>query len=211
MPGCNRWPCTPTLTRVAGSSLGSPAPTVPAGAGRIRRSPIVPPRGRTDGLRISHLTQALANRHPPPAGPSESAVQSAVVAWLVARGWSIERVADTASREHGVDILARRSRQRLAAEVKGYPSETYSTGELAGQPRKYHPASQARTYLGDALLSILVLRGTIPDALLILALPDVGSYPGLVDKVEESLTHLGVWVLLVARDGSIAVRAAGKP
>lgn len=71
----------------------------------------------------------------------EGNVQAAVVAHLAAEGWRILRVADTHSREHGVDIQARRRGTRLLVEVKGYPSSTYARGDKAGQPKKYGTGS----------------------------------------------------------------------
>ncbi len=59
----------------------------------------------------SHLGLAARDRVGSPSRPadlswaSEGAVQAAVVAWLKAADWTIERAADTQSREHGVDIL----------------------------------------------------------------------------------------------------------
>lgn len=137
------------------------------------------------------------------AWSSEAAVQSAVVTWLVGQGWSIVRVADTASREHGVDVVARRAGTDLLVEVKGYPSSTYATGDRAGQPRKWHPASQARTYFGDALLAVLVMRDASPDADVMLALPDVPGYRGLFDKVRASLDAVRVQVVFVSQAGDV--------
>ncbi len=135
--------------------------------------------------------------------PGEAPVQSAVVAWLVSQGWSIVRVAQTSSREHGVDVVARRNGKELGVEVKGYPADTYSTGERAGQPRKYHPASQARTYFGDALLAVLTMRDETPTSEVALALPDVQGYRGLVEKVAQALLTLRIRVLFVGRDGVV--------
>jgi Holliday junction resolvase len=54
----------------------------------------------------------------------EGNVQAAVVSDLAANGWRIRRVANTATSEHGVDIEADRSGERLLIEVKGYPGAT---------------------------------------------------------------------------------------
>lgn len=62
----------------------------------------------------------------------EGNVQAAVVAHLSGQGSSSVRVADTASRERGADIVARRGQQRLVVEVKGYPSSVYPRGERSG-------------------------------------------------------------------------------
>jgi hypothetical protein len=42
----------------------------------------------------------------PDVGLPEATVQSFVVSYLVGEGWQIVRVADTASRERGIDVLA---------------------------------------------------------------------------------------------------------
>jgi hypothetical protein len=111
------------------------------------------------------------------------------------------RVADTASREHGVDIVARRRGVDLLVEVKGCPSETYSTGDRAGQARRYNPVTKARTYFGNALLAVLTMRDEAPEADIILALPGGQTCRGPIDKVKGSVAALRIRVLLVARDG----------
>ena len=138
--------------------------------------------------------------------PGESSVQSSVVSWLVGEGWRITRVADTKAREHGVDVTASRGADRLLVEVKGHPSDRYATGERTGQPRKWDPNAQVRTYFGDALLALLRMRDANPGASICLALPDKRTYAGLVDQVEPSLRHLGVTVLLVGAAGEVRIR-----
>jgi len=139
----------------------------PRDGSQPQRSPGAPPSsqaGAADEPRDAH------------DWPSESFVQAAIVAELAGRGWRIERVAHTSSREHGIDVLARRDGVRLMVEAKGYPSDVYTAGVLAGQPWKWHPASQARTYFGDALLSVLTMRDEAPDAIVVIALPHVQGY-----------------------------------
>lgn len=92
----------------------------------------------------------------------EESVQAKVVAWLEGAGWVIERAADTQSHEHGPDIIATTGDRRLAIEVKGYPQATYETGAKAGEPKRWHPAAQARTYFGNAVHTGLVMRDSMP-------------------------------------------------
>jgi len=153
--------------------------------------------------RSTRVAAAVSTSVPADGWPGEGPVQSAVVAWLVSQGWSIVRVAHTSSREHGVDVIARRDGAELGVEVKGYPAETYSTGDRAGQQRKYHPASQARTYFGDALLAVLSMRDASADSEVALALPDVAGYRGLAERVGGSLLALRIRVLFVSRDGEV--------
>ena len=100
-----------------------------------------------------------------PNGPTEFAegpidwyweghVQSLLVSHLTKDGWSIRRVADTASKEHGCDIEAVRDGVRLLVEVKGYPSSIYTHGPREGQARTVGSVpTQARAYFSHALLS----------------------------------------------------------
>jgi Holliday junction resolvase-like predicted endonuclease len=140
----------------------------------------------------------------------EEGVQAAVVAWLEAAGWATERVADTAAREHGEDIVARLGSRRLAVEVKGYPQAAYERGEKAGTPKKWHPAGQARTYFATAVHTALVMRDAQPGTEVAIALPDVPGYRGLLRQVEASLAELAVRVFVVGPAGSVR-ELATKP
>jgi hypothetical protein len=137
----------------------------------------------------------------------EGRVQATVVRWLAAEGWDILRVADTASRERGVDIEARRHGQRLLVEVKGYPSPTYQRGAAAGEPKRYGAATQGRTYFGNALLSGMLMRTDDPDAGVTLAFPDVPTFRGLAERTAVPLRAAGISVWLVAQDGTMAAVA----
>jgi hypothetical protein len=111
-----------------------------------------------DGLRghlVNRISDVVLPMRPAPIQPSsrssewswEGNVQSRVATHLAATGWSIVRVADTAGREQGVDIVAERDEQRLLAEVKGWPSTTYAHGERVGQPKPTRPSTQAAIWL----------------------------------------------------------------
>lgn len=134
----------------------------------------------------------------------EGHVQSAVVAWLAETGWAIERVADTKAREHGPDILARRGERRIAVEVKGYPQPVYASGEMAGQPKKWHTASQARTYFATAVHAAMVMRDSLDGVEIAIALPDAPTYRTLATQVRSSLAALGITLLVVSVDKRVA-------
>jgi hypothetical protein len=146
----------------------------------------------------------------------EGNVQQRLVAWLVEQGWHIEGEADTQTGQHGVDIRAVRGPERLAVEVKGHPQATYARGERAGQPRRWHPAAQVRTYFGNAIHAALVMRDSLPETQIALAFPSVG-YGGLLDQVHQSLIDLGILVFVVREDGRVLdpfgwrLRLPGKP
>lgn len=133
----------------------------------------------------------------------EGSIQVAVVSWLEAAGWTIEKVADTTSGEHGPDIVASTGSRRLAVEVKGYPQPTYARGARAGEPKKWHPAAQARTYFGTAIHVALIMRDSLADTEVAIALPDVPGYRSLLEQVHASLAELRVRVFLVSANGSV--------
>lgn len=134
----------------------------------------------------------------------EGNVQSRVATYLAGAGWSIIRVADTAQRERGVDIIAERGGQRLLVEAKGWPSSTYARGEHAGQPKQTQPSTQASIWFAEGLVT-LIRRGGTPGAHLGLALPDIQRYRTLLDEVEWALGRLGITVFLVSAQGAVEV------
>jgi hypothetical protein len=93
--------------------------------------------------------------------------------------------------------------RRLAVEVKGYPQATYESGAKAGEPKKWHPAAQARTYFGNALHAALVMHDGMPGTEVAIALPDQPSNRTLVDQVRASLAELKIRAFLVGPDGSV--------
>jgi hypothetical protein len=151
---------------------------------------------------------------PAPSSPSatgnsswlwEGNVQAALARYLEAQGWHIDRQADTAHHERGYDLVASMQDRRLAVEVKGYPERTYSRGAKEGQRKVAVPSAQATTYFGGALASVTKYRETESDLELAIGLPDVPRYRDLAGQRATSLRDLGVGVLLVAEDGTVAV------
>lgn len=112
----------------------------------------------------------------------DGSVQAAVVTHLAASGWERLRVADTNSRERGVDIEARRDGESLLIEVKGYPSAVYTRGPRRGQPKEGNVGSQARGYFGGVVPTGLLLRAERPDARVVLALPRFVTYVNLAER-----------------------------
>jgi hypothetical protein len=147
---------------------------------------------------------------PIPAGTGTSSwlwegnVQSALARYLEVSGWLIERLADTARRERGFDILASRPDRRLAVEVKGYPERTYSRGAKEGQRKVAVPSAQATVYFGGALASVTRYREADPNLGLAIGLPDVPRYRDLVTQRATSLRDLGIGVFLVTEDGTVS-------
>jgi Holliday junction resolvase-like predicted endonuclease len=145
--------------------------------------------------------------HQPLAPPSdwhtEAAIQAMVMAYLASAGWSIHSVADTAGREHGVDILAGRAGQTVAIEVKGYPSRTYADPARARQTKPTQPATQARHWYAQAILAAMLTRSRRPDTTAVIALPDFPTYRSLHHDTVESLQRAGIQLWWVSHDGTV--------
>jgi hypothetical protein len=132
----------------------------------------------------------------------EGNVQSRVAAHLAATGWSIIRVADTARRERGIDIIAGRDGRQLLVEVKGWPSTTYARGERAGKPKPTQPTFQATHWFAEGLTT-LIRRGAGPGSCLVLALPDMPRYRTLLREAGWALDRLGIIVFLASEQGNV--------
>ncbi len=138
---------TATMARRVGDAV--PKAAEPSGADSFDAGP------STDGP----VDAGAAN-----TGPSEAAVQAMLVFYLVGQGWYIRRVADTATKERSIDILAVRDGRTLAVEVKGYPARRrYSDPARAGEVKPTHPATQARHWYSRVLLKAMLTIAEHPD------------------------------------------------
>lgn len=142
---------------------------------------------------------------PPPssAGMPEATVQSFVISHLVSQGWQIHRVADTASREQGIDILAARDGRILAVEVKGFPGTAYADPRRSGETKKSTPATQARVWFAQAILKAMLTRGDHPEYDLAIAVPDASTYRSLHQRTSASLGQLGITTMFVTAEGHV--------
>jgi hypothetical protein len=145
------------------------------------------------------------NRQDTPSDMTEEAVQSRFVAYLVKENWQILRVAQTATRERGTDVLAARDGRTLAVEVKGYPSPNYADPRRVGEVKPTQPATQARHWYAQAVLKGMLLRDEQPNVEVAIALPDVPTYRSLFQRTKTSLHRAGIDVLFVARDGEVSL------
>lgn len=138
----------------------------------------------------------------------EGNVQATIVRHLATEGWDIRRVADTASRERGVDIEAVLDGTQLLVEVKGYPSTTYASGERAGETKRTSAPLQARAYFSHALLAGVLLRADHDMARVALAFPDNETYLTLARRSAPTLASARIEVWLVNAGGSVEVVSA---
>lgn len=140
----------------------------------------------------------------------EGNVQAMLRGYLEAMGWTITAVANTATKENGIDLAAAMGKRELVVEVKGFPSTTYEHGERRGLPKPTQPTNQARQWYSHALLSIMRLREKRPAAEVALCFPDFPTYRKLIDSTRSSLDLLGVGVYLVFEDGGVAAHLAHR-
>ena len=137
-------------------------------------------------------------------------VVRAVSSFLTARGWSIEAIANTETGEPGADIKARRADSVLIVEVKGYPSKTYERCPRKGQPKRTNPATQARHWFAEALLTEMLRQAENRQHHVAIAFPEFAVYTKLLTRVTESLKLLGLIVLLVQESGTVVIVQDGK-
>ena len=143
---------------------------------------------------------------------TEANVQAAVVTWLAGAGWRIVRVADTATKEHGIDIEAVRGGERVGIEVKGFPSRTYADAARAGQTKRTQPSTQAGHWYSQAVLAAMRLRTKQPETRSVIALPDFPRYRQLFTETAGSLRAARIELWWVAADGQVTGEAdAARP
>lgn len=124
----------------------------------------------------------------------EGNIQSVLVRYLVAQGYQLHQVVDTASKESGVDIIAERGSEMLWVTVKGYPAGTART----------NASTQGRHWFSHAMFDVVRYRTERPDITIGVGLPDgFPSYLNLAPKVwwlKQSAPFRFFWV---AEDGSV--------
>ena len=133
----------------------------------------------------------------------EGNVQATVARFLISEGWVIESVADTASRQRGIDLIATKRTRRLAIEVKGYPGTVYARGERAGQPKPTAPTTQARHWFAQALLTAILTGGMTERTEVAVAFPDMPRFRELIARSDWALERLGIRVFLAAESGHV--------
>jgi Holliday junction resolvase-like predicted endonuclease len=142
------------------------------------------------------------------AGPShewhtEANVQALLVSALVVDGWRILSVANTATKEHGIDVIATRDGQTVGIEVKGFPSRVYADPSRAGEKKRSAPSTQAGHWFSQAVLAAMRLRGKESAWQSVIALPDFPRYRALHSETVGSLDAAGIKVWWVEQTGIV--------
>lgn len=135
---------------------------------------------------------------------TEANVQASVVTALAADGWRILSVANTAAREHGIDVIASRDGQTIGIEVKGYPSRGYADPTRAREVKRTKPSTQAGHWYSQALLAAMRLRSKEPTWRSVVALPDFPRYRDLHLQTAGSLVAAQIEVWWVDQTGVVA-------
>ena len=122
----------------------------------------------------------------------EGNVQAAAVQFLVSEGWKVRRVADTASKEPGIDIQAERNGERLWVTVKGcYEGDNRA---VAG--------NWARHSFSSALLDVILWRQEDRAVQIAVALPFMTTYRNLAGRVTWFQKAAGFRFLWVTDQGA---------
>jgi len=134
---------------------------------------------------------------------AEANVQAALVIALAGEGWRILSVANTATKEHGIDVVAASDDQTVGIEVKGYPSRAYADPARAGEVKRSNPSTQAGHWYSQAVLAAMRLRGKKPQWRSVVALPDCQRYRDLHAETAGSLAASGIEVWWVDQAGAV--------
>lgn len=152
---------------------------------------------------IAPMPAAPAIGDPASEWHTEENTQRLLVEWLAGERWTVVRTANTATREHGVDVVAERDGQRLGVEVKGYPSRFYVTGPNRGQVKTSTPKEQAKKWYAHALVPAMRLRASEPGSLSVMCFPDFPVYRELYADTALSLRAAAIDVWVVRQDGGV--------
>lgn len=134
---------------------------------------------------------------------TEANVQAALVTALAGEGWRILSVANTATKEHGIDVIASRDRRTVGVEVKGFPSRSYADPARAGEAKRTSPSTQAGHWYSQAVLAAMRLRGKEPSWGSVIALPDFPRYRDLHAETAGSLAAAQIEVWWVDQAGTV--------
>lgn len=134
---------------------------------------------------------------------TEANVQAMVVRHLVTTGWSVLSVANTATKEHGIDIVATRGGETVCVEVKGYPGVKYADPARALETKRTSPSRQAVHWYAQAILAAMRLRTRHPEHRSVIAIPDFPRYRNLHAETQPSLTACGIEVWWIGEDASV--------
>lgn len=139
-----------------------------------------------------------------PPWHTEAEVQAALVRALLRNGWHILSQVDTATKEHGIDVVAAHGDLVAGIEVKGFPTRTYADPRRSGEVKPTQPSTQAGHWYSQALLAAMRLRSRRPELLSVIALPDFPRYRALFSETRASIEGAGIQLWWVHASGDVA-------
>ena len=125
----------------------------------------------------------------------EGNVQSKVISYLSTQGYQIQSVADTASHQQGIDIVAEKNGEPIWVSVKGYPKGTDKT----------NPSVQARHWFKQAIFDIIAYREQDRNVLLAVALPDFPRYRSMAERITLIKPAANFYYFWVNESGDVVV------
>jgi excisionase family DNA binding protein len=167
-----------------------------------------------DSKDIEAYAQVIAARRLPSAPEKEWATEHLVVSALVRHlrrdGWRVVKRADPRTREHGVDLIVERDGILRAIEAKGFPAAFYPEGHAKAGQRRSWRSTQARTYMGDLLLTTLLVQDKYPDHEVAIAVPERLTFSSLVERLKPALRRLDIGAYIVHENGQVTEALAPR-
>ena len=135
---------------------------------------------------------------------SEDFIYTNVVKFMKENGYKIQKEVPLKVGEKADRIInATKFFKREIIEVKGFPY--YESNETSHLPAK--ASQQAKSWFADALVNSFYNFGTFDNAEVSMALPNIGRYQAIVEKLHDYFTINDLYfrIYLVNEDGSIEV------
>ena len=154
------------------------------------------------GFRLVARPVPSAVARPEPTTPAsvdrswywEGNVQSVIAGYLAAQGYRLRQVANTSTRETGVDVIAEKAGRELWVTVKGYPQGTSKT----------NPSTQSRHWFSHAVFDVVLYRSRDAEVDIAVGLPDgFTTYLNLASRVGWLKERVPFAFLWVGADGGV--------
>ena len=185
-------PSSSAAPRIVESRTGAPAASVSR------------PRGSATDTQVAEAARGSGEWH------TDANVQSSLVTALATKGWRILSVANTATKERGIDVVASCDGQTAGIEVKGFPSRQYADPARAGETKRTRPSAQAAHWFSQAVLAAMRLREKQPDWRSVIALPEHPRYRALHSETVGSLAAAQIEVWWIDSEGRCILPAVDR-
>ncbi len=123
----------------------------------------------------------------------EGNIQAKIIEYLVSNKCQILSVADTASRQPGIDIVAKKDGLNIWVSVKGYPRETEKT----------KASTQASHWFKDVIFDVLRYRQEEKNVIIGVGLPDFPRFHNLANSISWLKTTGKFTYFWVAENGQV--------